>query len=317
MYDVSAAARAERPFEVWAPWSTTYTTLDHPSRTSRPTCCGSAPVRRRGGRAWPACRCRCSTTSTSPRRVLRASRPPAPRHRHRPARHRRRARPRRRPDRADDLAVLPRRRARHRRGVPGRPRLRARHRRDVRGCATSWSPSPPGRRWRPRPRHTTPATGSSPGRTGSPSRWSRATATWARRSTTRRRWASWTSRRRSGRPSGSRERDDRFVATGRHQFGVLAYAADGTCVATTELFVNEVASWRALQGGTLVVPGHRGHRLGLALKLANLRAVRERFPDCRYVFTAVRRRQRPDERRERARSGSATSSARWRCSCRL
>ena len=84
-----------------------------------------------------------------------------------------------------------------------------------------------------------------------------------------------------------RARDDRYLATGRHQFGVLAYAADGTCVGTTELFVNEAASWRALQGGTLVVPGHRGHLLGLALKVANLAAVRERFPGCRYVFTAV------------------------------
>jgi GNAT superfamily N-acetyltransferase len=83
------------------------------------------------------------------------------------------------------------------------------------------------------------------------------------------------------------ERDARFLATGRRQFGALAYAADGTCVATTELFVNQVASWRALQGGTLVLPGHRGHRLGLALKLVNLRAVRERYPDCRYVFTVV------------------------------
>ena len=68
---------------------------------------------------------------------------------------------------------------------------------------------------------------------------------------------------------------------------MLAYAPDGTCVATTELFVNDVASWRALQGGTLVLPGHRGHRLGLALKLGNLQAVRERYPDCRYVFTVV------------------------------
>jgi GNAT superfamily N-acetyltransferase len=84
-----------------------------------------------------------------------------------------------------------------------------------------------------------------------------------------------------------RRRDDRFLATGRHQFGVLAYAADGTCVGTTELFVNEVAAWRALQGGTLVVPGHRGHQLGLAMKAANLAAVRRRFAECRYVFTAV------------------------------
>ncbi len=88
-------------------------------------------------------------------------------------------------------------------------------------------------------------------------------------------------------PERVAERDERYLATGRRQFGVLAYAADGTCVGTTELFVNEAASWRALQGGTLVVRGHRGHRLGLALKLANLRAVRATYPDCRYVFTAV------------------------------
>ena len=89
----------------------------------------------------------------------------------------------------------------------------------------------------------------------------------------------WTAERVAG-------RDDRFLATGRHQFGVLACAPDGTCVAGTELFVNEAASWRALQGGTLVLPGHRGHRLGLAVKLANQMAVREQFPDCRYVFTS-------------------------------
>jgi len=89
----------------------------------------------------------------------------------------------------------------------------------------------------------------------------------------------WTAERVAG-------RDDRFLATGRHQFGVLAYAPDGTCVAGTELFVNEAASWRALQGGTLVLPGHRGHRLGLAVKLANQMAVREQFPECRYVFTS-------------------------------
>ncbi|MEO6512639.1 MAG: GNAT family N-acetyltransferase [Nocardioides sp.] len=88
-------------------------------------------------------------------------------------------------------------------------------------------------------------------------------------------------------PERVAERDERYLATGRHQFGVLAYAADGTCVGTTELFVNQAATWRALQGGTLVVRGHRGHRLGLALKLVNLRAVRATYPDCRLVFTAV------------------------------
>ncbi len=88
-------------------------------------------------------------------------------------------------------------------------------------------------------------------------------------------------------PERVRTRDDRFLATGRRQFGVLAYAGDGSCVGLTELFVNEAASWRALQGGTLVLPGHRGHRLGLVLKATNLAAVRSCFPNCRYVFSAV------------------------------
>jgi GNAT superfamily N-acetyltransferase len=82
-----------------------------------------------------------------------------------------------------------------------------------------------------------------------------------------------------------RARDDRFAATGRHQLGILGYAADDTCVAMTELFVNEAAPWRGFQGGTLVLPDHRGHRLGLAVKLANHRAVRAAHPDCTHVFT--------------------------------
>jgi GNAT superfamily N-acetyltransferase len=87
-------------------------------------------------------------------------------------------------------------------------------------------------------------------------------------------------------PERVRSRDDHFNATGRHQFGVLAYAPDGSCVATTELFVNQAADWRAIQGGTLVQPEHRGHRLGMAVKLVNLAATRARFPSCRYVFTS-------------------------------
>lgn len=88
-------------------------------------------------------------------------------------------------------------------------------------------------------------------------------------------------------PERVRGRDDLFEATGRHQLGVLAYAPDGTCVGSTELFVNEAAAWRALQSGTLVIPGHRGRRLGLGLKLANLQGLRRAFPMCRYVFTTV------------------------------
>ncbi len=41
----------------------------------------------------------------------------------------------------------------------------------------------------------------------------------------------------------------------------------------------------AFQGVTLVRPGHRGHGLGLALKLANLDAVRAAWPDARRIHT--------------------------------
>jgi hypothetical protein len=86
-------------------------------------------------------------------------------------------------------------------------------------------------------------------------------------------------------PERVREKDDHFAATGRRQHGVMAVAPDGSCAGSTMLFVNDAATWRALQGGTLVPPAHRGHRLGLALKIANHQALRARFPDCRYAFT--------------------------------
>ena len=40
-----------------------------------------------------------------------------------------------------------------------------------------------------------------------------------------------------------------------------------------------------MQGGTIVLPGHRGHRLGLAMKVQNHRAVRERSPRVRILIT--------------------------------
>ena len=39
------------------------------------------------------------------------------------------------------------------------------------------------------------------------------------------------------------------------------------------------------QSGTIVAPEHRGHRLGLAIKLANHRQLRAHFPSCRVLVT--------------------------------
>lgn len=44
----------------------------------------------------------------------------------------------------------------------------------------------------------------------------------------------------------------------------------------TELSVTGDGLGNCLQGGTLVLPDHRGHRLGMALKVANLRSLQSR-----------------------------------------
>ena len=60
---------------------------------------------------------------------------------------------------------------------------------------------------------------------------------------------------------------------------------DGTLVGVTEAVLNDAAPERGFQSGTLVDPAHRGHGLGLAIKLANHRRLREHFPQCRLLMT--------------------------------
>lgn len=68
-----------------------------------------------------------------------------------------------------------------------------------------------------------------------------------------------------------REGEQLLVAQGRTAYRAVALAPDGTAVGYTEVVTTVHEPGRAYQWGTLVSAAHRGHRLGLALKVAALR----------------------------------------------
>jgi GNAT superfamily N-acetyltransferase len=80
-----------------------------------------------------------------------------------------------------------------------------------------------------------------------------------------------------------REEQDRAVR--RRHLAVGAVAGDGTLAGLTEIVVSDHAPHHGFQSGTLVLPEHRGHALGLAMKVANHRQVRAAFPECRVLVT--------------------------------
>ncbi|MGN7199336.1 GNAT family N-acetyltransferase [Arthrobacter sp. SAFR-044] len=73
--------------------------------------------------------------------------------------------------------------------------------------------------------------------------------------------------------------------------GVQALVAAAMDRSTGELVAYTVLNWRpgvpatVLQQDTLVSAGHRGHRLGMLIKLQNLRRVPDRWPAARSVLT--------------------------------
>jgi GNAT superfamily N-acetyltransferase len=69
-----------------------------------------------------------------------------------------------------------------------------------------------------------------------------------------------------------------------HSAGAIALSS-GELVGFTEVDVPRTAPEQAYQIDTIVLPEHRGHRLGTLLKIANLRALAERSPATGRVLT--------------------------------
>jgi GNAT superfamily N-acetyltransferase len=87
-------------------------------------------------------------------------------------------------------------------------------------------------------------------------------------------------------PERVREWEQRDHEVGRTSYVALALAPDGTVVGTSDVNFKTADPVQASIGITIVEPGHRGHRLGLALKLATHAALRAAHPECRRVSTS-------------------------------
>lgn len=87
-------------------------------------------------------------------------------------------------------------------------------------------------------------------------------------------------------PERIRIAEQRVREAGMQAILAVAVAPDGSFVGNSEVLVHtDPASTLAWQENTLVMPEHRGHRLGLGLKLATHRLIRERAPQVRAVTT--------------------------------
>ncbi|MFD7789073.1 GNAT family N-acetyltransferase [Streptomyces nojiriensis] len=78
-----------------------------------------------------------------------------------------------------------------------------------------------------------------------------------------------------------------IVDRGWEQITVAAVTGTGEVAAYTELVLPDPSGPRALQHGTVVVPGHRGHGLGRAVKLRMAAEAAARYPALRRIATTV------------------------------
>jgi GNAT superfamily N-acetyltransferase len=83
-----------------------------------------------------------------------------------------------------------------------------------------------------------------------------------------------------------REDDELLAARGVRKLAAVAqHVESGRLIAMTEILVADDVPQQAWQMITVVHPDHRGHRLGLAVKLANLALLEERAPKVELVVT--------------------------------
>lgn len=87
-------------------------------------------------------------------------------------------------------------------------------------------------------------------------------------------------------PERIRAAEQRQVGIGRHVLTALAIAPDGSVAGSSDVRVNDTDTTHGQVGITLVDPGHRGHRLGLALKLATHDLALATYPGLRAVDTS-------------------------------
>lgn len=82
-----------------------------------------------------------------------------------------------------------------------------------------------------------------------------------------------------------REDEALLARQGRSKINAVALSGSGEVVAYSDMATTVHEPERAYQWGTLVRRDHRGHRLGLALKLATLRLLQDGWPQVRQVLT--------------------------------
>lgn len=86
-------------------------------------------------------------------------------------------------------------------------------------------------------------------------------------------------------PERIRAAEARSDDIGRQSFCAAAISPAGELVGYTEVRISVQQSSHASIGITMVLAGHRGHSLGLAMKLATHRSLRAAYPACEFVET--------------------------------